>query len=211
MANRRFQRRKQSGGLTFKAGLMICIWLSVVVLGVPLAAGGVKIAKVKFRELALSVGYVDPDFCVITDSYGLDCTGTAVGAPLRDALHRVQAELADEQRMRREAESALAQAQADMIRMKTIFASQNSIEPTTSAGQVVPPYDAAIVPSAQPELKKDIELAPAPVEVKRNVKSEERGETTNPIVTDNTRGSAATSPADQDEEGFVPAEQDEVQ
>jgi len=211
MANRRFQRRKQSGGLTFKAGLMICIWLSVVVLGVPLAGGGVKIAKAKFRELALSVGYVDPDFCVVTDSYALDCTGTAVGAPLRDALHRVQAELADEQRMRHEAESALAQTEADMIRMKTFLASQDTLRTTAPAGQVIPPYVATVVPSAQPKPKNDIELAPAPVEVKRNVGSKDQGATTVPVVTDNTRSPEAATPANSDEEGFVPAEQDEVQ
>lgn len=189
-ANRRFGRRKQSGSLTFKAGLMICVWLSVVVLFVPLAANGVRIGKEKVRDVILSMGYVDPDVCVVTEGYALDCTGRVAGTPLKDALPQFQATIADEQRQRQEAEGAVADARAAVLRMKTMLANQQSTLPY--AAGALKPAETASAP----------QLGTQPVEVKRAISNGDvRPAPAQPALTDNT------SP----DEGYVPAEQDEAQ
>ncbi len=118
---RRFGKHKRSSGLSFKALVVIFSLLGSVTVFTPIVTQVIDEARVTARKLAFDAGFVDPETCVVTSAYAIDCTKDAVGTPLREALANMQsqqAELAAESLLRSKAESAARQTAAEIAQLR---------------------------------------------------------------------------------------------
>lgn len=161
MTKRRFAKRKQSSGLTFKAVAVIFGVLIAVAVFTPVVGKIIDETRLTARVLTLNAGFVDPATCVVTGTYAIDCADHAVGMPLREALSKMQsheAELAAERSLRAEAESVARQAAAEIEQLRASGATSmmgstqqqaNRVLPSTAAGggDVVPTTVARTKPS----------------------------------------------------------------